>query len=814
MTSNPILELAREFVHYTSKNIFLTGKAGTGKTTFLHTLKDTLPKRMAIVAPTGVAAINAGGVTIHSLFQLPFSPYIPDGFQGQNRFKFNKDKINVLKGLDLLVIDEISMVRADTLDAMDDVLRHYRNRESPFGGVQLLMIGDLHQLPPIVSHSDWQILREHYKNPYFFESKALAPTKPICIELTQIYRQSDPVFVNLLNQVRDNELDEVSIQTLNERFIANFKPEDDEGYITLTTHKAFAHQLNATKLDQLEGEKISFEAEYKGNFPAHNYPTEESLDLKVGAQVMFIKNDPSREKQYYNGKIGKVVRIASDTIYVKCKDQYSEIVVEKAEWQNIKYVMNVETKEMEEQILGSFIQLPLKLAWAITIHKSQGLTFEKAIIDASESFSPGQVYVALSRCKSLNGLVLSKPFTQSSVKTDPLVANFSSKVRAHPPNELQLQVEKQVFQSGLLQDLFDFTPLKKPSDQLIKVIQENLMVLNKHVVEEFQTINDLLWTQLYLVADKFKNQLLGLLEEANGVMEYPQLKTRISQASKYFVTQIQEIILPRLKLFQIETDNTALKQNISNMLEALRHALYIKEKCLVASQHGFAAHTYLQTKSNADIDYFTADRPIVISGQAPRGQANTGLYLRIKSWRNEKAAAFQVDDYQILSLKCISELARSQPRNLKELGKIPGIGKTKLRKFGNELLNLISKNSGEDPQSILKTTKKAFTEIKLSKKKPHPRQITYEAFMDGQSPTEIARARKLSMTAVESHLLYYISTGHLNAFSLFPPEKINPILDYCRSHHTLSATEVRRALGDEFSYAQIRAALQHLQTNG
>ena len=405
METNPQLKLASEFVQFTDRNIFLTGKAGTGKTTFLHNLRKTCPKRMVVVAPTGVAAINAGGSTIHSFFQLPFGPFVAASLnqnsdKSNHVRKMNREKINLIKSLDLLVIDEISMVRADTLDGIDEVLRRYRDREKPFGGVQLLMIGDLHQLSPVVKDDDWRILKDYYPNLYFFNSAALRASQPISIELKHIYRQSDTYFIDILNAVRENKINDDILEKLNARYIPNFNPHEDEGYITLSSHNQTANQINDEKLKELKSKAYTFEAEVNGDFPEFLYPNAYELVFKEGAQVMFVKNDINREKLYYNGKIGKITKIKDGVVYVKCPGDYQEIGVGKTEWENKKFELNPQTKEIEETKVGSFFQYPIKLAWAITIHKSQGLTFEKAIIDANSSFAHGQVYVALSRCKS------------------------------------------------------------------------------------------------------------------------------------------------------------------------------------------------------------------------------------------------------------------------------------------------------------------------------------------------------------------------------------------------------------------------------
>ncbi len=442
---NPELQLAFDFIQFTNRNVFLTGKAGTGKTTFLHNLKRSSPKRMIVVAPTGVAAINAGGVTIHSFFQLAFHPHIPTAneqpspvgrSQEGGNFKMSREKVNIMKSLDLLVIDEISMVRADLLDAVDSILRRYKNHLLPFGGVQLLMIGDLQQLAPVVKEEDWEMLGKYYDTAFFFGSLALQQTDYITIELQHVYRQKDLSFITLLNKIRDNQLDSSALQELNKRYDPEFDPDSDEGYITLTTHNAQAQSLNDSRLLKLPGKIQTFKARVKDDFPEYAYPTAFELHLKTGAQVMFVKNDISKDKLYFNGKIGTIVDIDDDVITVQCPEDPDAIPVEKVEWQNMKYTLDDETKEIQETVIGTFTQYPLKLAWAITIHKSQGLTFDKVIIDARAAFAHGQVYVALSRCRTLEGIVLSTPVSQRGIITDPTVSGFVGAIeRNHPDQE-------------------------------------------------------------------------------------------------------------------------------------------------------------------------------------------------------------------------------------------------------------------------------------------------------------------------------------------------------------------------------------------
>ena len=465
MQMNEQFDLAFNFLQNTGTHLFLTGKAGTGKTTFLKRLKEVSPKRMIVVAPTGVAAINAGGVTIHSFFQLPFGPYIPSvgaaGNQSNNYSnKFSRDKINIIRSLDLLVIDEVSMVRADLLDAISDVLCRYKDRTKPFGGVQLLLIGDLQQLAPVAKDEDWNLLKDHYASTFFFDSKALSESTYFSIELTHVYRQSDSVFINLLNNIRENCFDDETLQQLNRRYIPDFNPDDKQGYITLTTHNYQAQQINNRKLAELPGKSYRFTAEINNDFPEYSYPTDDNLELKCGAQVMFVKNDSSGDHRYYNGKIGKIVFINPNKITVVGEDG-NEIQVEKETWSNVKYTINQETKEITETIAGTFSQYPLKTAWAITIHKSQGLTFEHAIIDASAAFSHGQVYVALSRCKTLEGLVLSSPITRNAMIKDLRIQEFSSSVAEKQPGKEQLEKAQQHYFEELVTELFNFDSIQQ-----------------------------------------------------------------------------------------------------------------------------------------------------------------------------------------------------------------------------------------------------------------------------------------------------------------------------------------------------------------
>ena len=472
MEHNHELQTAWDFVENTGRSIFLTGKAGTGKTTFLKTIVEKSRKRPIVVAPTGVAAINAGGVTIHSFFQLPFSPYVP-GAKVESKFDFGREKRKIIASIDLLIIDEISMVRADLLDAIDTVLRRFRNHYQPFGGVQLLMIGDLAQLTPVMTPEDERILKPYYDTPYFFGSKALQQIDYVTIQLEHVYRQQDLSFIGILNQVRNGHPTEETMMRLNTRCKPAFIPSPEEPYIRLTTHNQLANYYNETELQKLRGRTFQFHAEIKGTFPEYSYPTAETLVLKEGAQVMFIKNDTSGEHLYYNGRIGRVVHVDKQQILVLCEGDAEAIEVEPMEWENTRYTLNEETREIETDIQGTFKQYPLRLAWAITIHKSQGLTFDRAIIDANQSFAPGQVYVALSRCRTLEGLVLATPLEARAIINDSRVDTYIAQQETEAQRSIeQLPTLKQEYERFLLLQLFDFRPLLYQQETMVRIFAE------------------------------------------------------------------------------------------------------------------------------------------------------------------------------------------------------------------------------------------------------------------------------------------------------------------------------------------------------
>jgi len=575
MKENKELELAWEFVNNTNRSIFLTGKAGTGKTTFLHKLKKDSLKRLVVVAPTGVAAINAKGVTIHSFFQMPFGPILPDtdlnASKGFNR-KFNKTKINIIKSMDLLVIDEISMVRADLLDGIDKTLRRFRNRNKVFGGVQVLMIGDLQQLSPVIKENEWQLLKPYYKNGFFFSSHAYDVCDAVTIQLKHIYRQDNPKFIEILNEIRNNILSEASALELNKRYIPDFTPKPDEGYISLTTHNNKAEATNTTELDKLKSKTFKYEAEIEGKFPEHAYPNKEKLELKVGAQVMFVKNDTSIEKRYFNGKIGTVILLKKDEVIVQCPDDDFNIVTTPDIWENINYTVDKETKEISEEKIGAYIQMPLRLAWSITIHKSQGLTFEKAIIDAQGAFAHGQTYVALSRCKSLKGLVLKSKISSNQIISDTNVITFNKNAEENEPDKKILEQSQQKFQLDLIAEIFDFYAFMYPLNRILDLYYKNKGSIEGNIEEPIAVIKSCI-TNFLKVSHGFNTQLQQLSKND----PLPELSTiiqeRFKKAIHYFKTETETHILPAMKILSFTTDNKAIDKDLVKNTDLIEDAL-------------------------------------------------------------------------------------------------------------------------------------------------------------------------------------------------------------------------------------------------
>lgn len=695
METNPQLELAFNFLEYTGTSVFLTGKAGTGKTTFLRELKRRSPKRMIVLAPTGVAAINAGGVTIHSFFQLPFGPYIAgatEEVKAENRFtnKFSREKINIIRSMDLLVIDEISMVRADLLDAVSDMLSRYRDRTKPFGGVQLLMIGDLQQLAPVIKEEEWSLLKDHYDSPFFFSSHALQTVTYAGIELTHVYRQSDATFIGLLNRIRDHRVDAATLQLLNKRYIPGFNPDDTEGYIILTTHNYQAQQINQRKLEQLEDRAYTYEAEVKDDFPEYSFPTEQHLVLKKGAQVMFIKNDSSPEKRYYNGKIGRITAISSDNIMVRCGGEKEAITVTPEEWTNTKYSIDAETREITETITGSFRQYPLKTAWAITIHKSQGLTFERAVVDAGAAFTHGQVYVALSRCKTLEGLVLRSPLRTEALISDRTVKQFSDYVEQNQPGQLQLADAKRFYYLQLLKELFDFSAVLRRLQYVQRVFGEHLWKLYPELTERFRTVREYCQPELVEVGLRFQVQLERLIFECEDYEQNPQIRERIQKGVEYFKEKTHKQLEELLEEAQPEIDNKEIRKTIDEALARLQQEVDLKMQTLNAVMGEFSVKTYLKARAEAMIEK-PKSRKKKDTGKTEVGSdvRHPKLYHILREWRKEEAARQNLPVYTIFHQKALLGIANTLPTSGKELLKIPGIGKRVVERYGVKLLEIV-----------------------------------------------------------------------------------------------------------------------------
>ncbi len=817
---NTQLELAFDFVEFTNKNIFLTGKAGTGKTTFLHNLKKKSPKRMIVVAPTGVAAINAGGVTIHSFFQLSFGPLLPQHLASNSEEekpaaegvkRFNREKIKIIKSLDLLVIDEISMVRADMLDAIDEVLRRYKNRYLPFGGVQLLMIGDLQQLAPVVKEDEWAILKDYYENAFFFSSKALQKTQYVSIELKHIYRQSDTHFIDILNKVRENNLDAESLNELSKRHIPGFNPKDNEGYITLTTHNHQAQTINESKLKKLTTEAHSFKASVDGEFPEYIYPTEFNLILKEGAQVMFVKNDSSHEKLYFNGKIGTITQLDEDSIYVRCSDDLTDIPVQKDEWKNAKYSVDPDTKEIKETVAGTFTQYPLKLAWAITIHKSQGLTFEKAIIDANSAFAHGQVYVALSRCKTLEGLVLSTPIAVKSIKSDSTVTQFVSNVEQNPPSKQLLEDSKNRFQQELLLELFDFNYINRSLNYLLKLITDSTASLQPNFRDPFDKMIASLKTEFLEVSDKFKFQVQGLIAVQPSVEENEPLQERVKKASTYFAEKTESVVANVLRNTVVETDNKTVKKQIGEQLGRLMEIAETKLTCLKECTSGFTVKTYLDIRAKAAIEK-SEPKPKAKQEYTSTQTPNAELYSTLKAWRNDKADELNLPHYMILPQKTLTQLTLRLPSSMEELQGVKGFGKKKAQQFGKEILAIIldyrTDNGIETPQLEI-VAPKAIKSDKTDSKK-----TSLNLFKEGKTIEGIAFERSMAASTIEGHLAHYVGTGELDINLLLTPDKIKLISAYFSNTQSKSLGDAKTALGDKVTYSELRFVLKYMEFTG
>lgn len=742
---NARFELATSFIQYTDKHVFLTGRAGTGKTTFLRHIKDATRKSCVVVAPTGVAAINAGGVTLHSLFQLPRMPYLPNGLEGGADtdqggpvpygtvatkssllagLRLNRTKRALLRELELLIIDEISMVRADTLDAIDAILRHVRQRpDIPFGGVQLLMIGDLFQLPPVVLPHEHALLGRYYAGPFFFCSDAMQAAPAACIELETIYRQQDETFIRLLNRVRDNSVDEDDLEWLNQRHQPDFKAPPDQHYITLTSHNQTADRINRQTLAELPGDLYRFQADIGGEFNENAFPVSAMLELKQGAQIMFMRNDKGDTPRYYNGKIGIVDRISESGVRVAFPGEPESLWLEAEEWSNIRYKLNEERQQVEEEVLGTFRQYPVRLAWAVTIHKSQGLTFERAIIDAGAAFTAGQVYVALSRLTQIEGLVLRTEIPGSSIQCDATVVEFMQ----YKPDEStlyqDLRSEQALFVENTLMRTFDWSILADAFLNHFFTYRNRKAAYQAQAAKASSALSDLCLQQ-QRVAAKFSYQLNSILDQGSSAHGY--LKTRVAAAVEYFHEQLTVQLLAAIHAHQDEMRSVT-------GTKAYRKALGV-----------LAAR--VQQKS---IDL---QRALVLADGLASGTDSVAILQGMERQQEQQQQAQDVLNAELEASR-VPEPAKFAP--------------------------------GES------------------------QRISLAAFKAGQSVIDIAAERGLASSTIETHLAQFVESGELPINSVVPADRLAVIWPLVEQAEDKSLTPIKRQLGQDYTFGEVRAVVAH-----
>ncbi|MEO6188314.1 MAG: helix-turn-helix domain-containing protein, partial [Ginsengibacter sp.] len=813
---NEVFDLAFRFVTETSENIFLTGKAGTGKTTFLKYLKDNCSKNIVVAAPTGVAAINAGGVTLHSLFQLPFHPFLPtrnnkDDFL--SKLKYNRQRQQLLRKMELLVIDEISMVRCDTMDAIDTILKSVRRRyDVPFGGVQLLCIGDLYQLPPVAQRHEWSILREYYSSPFFFDSNVIKEQMPLLIELDKVYRQKEDSFVSLLNKVRNNNMHADDFEDLHLRYFPDFRPSQEENFITLTSHNNQADLINSRELHKLLAPTFTYNAEIDGDFPENTYPAEGALILKVGAQVMFLKND-AVNKKYFNGKIGIVKSLKDDEIVVECGEE--EIKVGKETWENSRYVLNRGDGKLEQETMGTFTQFALRLAWAITIHKSQGLTFEKVMIDAGAAFSSGQVYVALSRCTSLEGIILLSKIPSAAIYSNENVVKGHQSLTHRGSLAERFAGARQIFTQQLLEEVFSFNEMDIQIQNLQSGITLHSGKLNNNSVE---WINEL---KKDFISDKsvglkFISQIYSLMKDDPVIENNIALQQRIMAAAKHFS--------PRLETFQKNIQNhplitehkevaTVINEHLSQLMLATFTSNYFMQYC----NQEFSVSTFLKHRLQFSQPRFNITAYASGRNQSSIDVPNEQLYDTLKRWRDSIAVENNLPIYMVANQASLKEIANYLPKTKNDLMSLAGFGKAKVHKYGDDILEMVESycllndletNMSGKKNAPVKKKVKSDNEVGATKSGlGDSKIISFNLFKEGKSVEEIAKQRNMTIGTIEGHLSTFIANGEIKINEIVLPEKQLLIKEAVKIHGRESLKVIKENLPEDISYGEIRMVL-------
>ena len=807
---NEVFDLAYRFVNETSENIFLTGKAGTGKTTFLKYLKENCSKNIIVAAPTGVAAINAGGVTLHSLFQLPFHPFLPTKNHKDQllaNIRFNKQRQQLLRKMELLVIDEISMVRCDTMDAIDTILRSVRrNYNTPFGGVQLLCIGDLHQLPPVAQRHEWNILEEYYSSPFFFDSNVIKENMPLLIELNKVYRQKEDSFVTLLNKVRNNKMYVDDFNELHKRYDPSFRPALKENYITLTSHNNQADLINNRELQKILSPSFTYDAIIRDDFPENTYPAEGTLMLKVGAQVMFLKND-TVQKRYFNGKIGVIRSLDDEQIIVECDSVNITVLPET--WENTRYVLNRADGKLQQETLGTFTQFPLRLAWAITIHKSQGLTFEKVMIDAGAAFSSGQVYVALSRCTSLDGIVLLSKIPSEAISSNDNVIKGHDALTHKGSLAERFAGARQIFTQQLLEEIFSFKEITSVIDILHLKINENKEKLNKEAVGWIESLKNN-FSADKMIGLKFIQRTGELMKQGSVIEKNEVLQKRINDAASYFQPKFAAYI-NSIQNHPIITEHKEVAIVINEYLSQLILSVHLTNYFLQYCKQPFSVTSFLQHKLKYAQPRFNITIYATGKAQSFSDVPNVELYEELKRWRNDVCDKTNLPIYIVANQATLKEIATYLPLNKKDLLLLSGFGKAKVDKYGDEILSLVDNYC---------TTYKIETNIvaklanpkrerkeKSNEVKTDIKTISFQLFKEGRSVSEIAKERNLSISTIEGHLVWFVGSGEIDINKMVSLEKQLLIKAVAKTHGIQSHKTLKDNLPENISYGEIRLVL-------